>query len=77
MILPEPGSMISDGMGTRENGCKNLLAILLRDRDLVATNAQHPHVLQYTPVFPRYLIQLAPVRYRSSTGTKQSVTKMF
>ena len=30
--------------------------ILLRERDLVPTSAQHPHVLQYIPVFACYLI---------------------
>ena len=30
--------------------------ILLRERDLAANSVQHPHVPQYTPVFPRYLI---------------------
>ena len=38
--------------------------ILLRERDLASNSAQHPHVLQYTPVFARYLIP-TDARYRS------------
>jgi hypothetical protein len=32
--------------------------ILLRDPDCPPNCAQHPHVLQYIPVFPRCLIQI-------------------